>query len=58
MNIHHLIIIAGSVLLIMNIWSADFVIDKINYWSVSGNILLIALGIMEIRKKRNENRRV
>lgn len=52
------IIIAGSFLLFMNIWSADFLIDKINYWAISSNILLVVLGIMELRKKKNENRRI
>lgn len=58
MNKYQFIIVAGLFLLIMNIWSADFLIDKINYWAISSNILLVILGIKELRKKNNENRRI
>ena len=52
----YFLIIAGVLLFILNIWSADFDKDKINFWSAGASILMVILGFIELKKKQsNEN---
>ena len=55
-NMLYFLMIAGFLLLILNIWSADFDKDKINFWSAGASLLMVILGIVELKKlKKNEN---
>ena len=55
-NLLYFLIIAGIVLFVGNIWSADFDGSKINYWSAGSSILIVILGFVELNKrKKNEN---
>lgn len=48
--------IAGALLFILNIWSADFDTDKINFWSAGASLLMVVLGYIELKKiPKNEN---
>ncbi len=52
-NVLYFLIIAGVLLFILNIWSADFDKDKINFWSAGASILMVILGFVELKKKQN-----
>ena len=55
-NMLYFLIIAGVLLFILNIWSADFDKDKINFWSAGASVLMVILGFIELKKKQsNEN---
>jgi len=55
-NLLYFLIIAGIVLFVGNIWSADFDTSKINYWSMVSSISIVILGFIELnKKKKNEN---
>ncbi len=54
-NVLYFLIVAGAVLFILNLWSADFRTDEINFWSAGASILMIVLGFVELRKFKNEN---
>ena len=52
----YFLIIAGALLLILNLWSADFDSSKINFWSAGASVLMLLYGIFELSKKqKNEN---
>lgn len=52
----YFLIIAGILLLVGNLWSADFDSEKINFWSAGASLLMVILGFIELRKKeKNEN---
>ena len=52
-NMLYFLIVAGVLLFILNIWSADFDKDKINFWSAGASILMVILGFVELKKKQN-----
>lgn len=52
-NVLYFLIIAGVLLFILNIWSADFDKDKINFWSAGASVLMVILGFFELKKKQN-----
>lgn len=52
-NVLYFLIVAGVFLFILNIWSADFETEKINYWSAGASVLMVILGIAELKKKQN-----
>jgi hypothetical protein len=55
-NMHYFLMIAGFLLFILNVWSADFDTAKINFWSAGASLLMIILGFVELKKvKKNEN---
>lgn len=54
-NVLYFLIVAGAVLFILNLWSADFRTHEINFWSAGASILMIVLGFVELRKFKNEN---
>jgi len=55
-NVLYFLIIAGVLLFILNIWSADFDKDKINFWSAGASIMMVVLGFVELKKKqKNDN---
>ncbi|WHF50609.1 hypothetical protein QGN23_09170 [Chryseobacterium gotjawalense] len=55
-NIPYFLMIAGAFLLVLNLWSADFDTDKINFWSAGASLMMIILGFIELKKKqKNEN---
>lgn len=52
----YFLIIAGFLLLILNLWSADFERAKINFFSAGASILMVVYGILKLTKKqKNEN---
>ena len=53
-NVLYFLIIAGALLFILNIWSADFDTSKINFWSAGASLLMIILGYIELKKKQND----
>ena len=55
-NLIYFLIIVGPLLLILNLWSADFDTAKINFWSAGASVLMVVLGFIELRKlQKNEN---
>lgn len=55
-NMLYFLMIAGALLFILNLWSADFDQFKINFWSAGASLLMIVLGVIELKKlKKNEN---
>ncbi len=55
-NLIYFLIIVGPLLLILNLWSADFDTAKINFWSAGASVLMFLYGIFElIKKRKNEN---
>ena len=55
-NMLYFLMIAGFLLFILNIWSADFDTNKINFWSAGASLMLVLLGFIELKKlKKNEN---
>lgn len=55
-NVLYFLIIAGAFLLLLNLWSADFDKEKINFWSAGASVLMIVLGFIELKKnQKNEN---
>ena len=54
-NVLYFLIIAGVLLFILNIWSADFDKDKINFWSAAASIMMVVLGFVELNKKQNND---
>lgn len=52
----YFLMIAGVLLFILNIWSADFDTLKINFWSAGASLLMVVLGFIELKKlQKNEN---
>ncbi|MEC5157360.1 hypothetical protein [Chryseobacterium sp. MP_3.2] len=52
----YFLMIAGALLFILNIWSADFDTEKINFWSAGASLLMIVLGYIELKKvPKDEN---
>lgn len=55
-NMLYFLMIAGVLLFILNIWSADFDTLKINFWSAGASLLMVVLGFIELKKlQKNEN---
>lgn len=55
-KLEYFLIIAGFLLLILNLWSADFDRSKINFFSAGASILMVVYGILKLTKKqKNEN---
>ncbi|MDQ0476679.1 hypothetical protein QF004_001192 [Chryseobacterium sp. MDT2-18] len=55
-NIPYFLMTAGAFLLVLNLWSADFDTEKINFWSAGASLMMIVLGFIELKKKqKNEN---
>ena len=54
-NVLYFLIIAGVLLFILNIWSADFDKDKINFWSAAASIMMVVLGFIELKTKQNND---
>ena len=52
-NVLYFLMIAGVLLFILNIWSADFDTEKINFWSAGASLLMVVLGYVELKKKQN-----
>ncbi|WP_226063418.1 hypothetical protein [Kaistella polysaccharea] len=52
----YFLIIAGLVLFILNLWSADFDTSKINYLSSGASVLMVIVGFLKLNtKQKNEN---
>ncbi|MBF8457546.1 hypothetical protein IV494_10185 [Kaistella sp. G5-32] len=52
----YFLMIAGVLLFVLNLWSADFDTAKINFWSAGASLLMVVLGFIELKKlQRNEN---
>lgn len=49
-NVIYFLIVVGALLFFLNIWSADFRTDEINFWSAGASILMVVLGFVELRK--------
>ena len=54
-NVLYFLMVAGALLFFVNLWSADFRTEEINFWSAGSSILMIVLGYVELRKFKNEN---
>lgn len=54
-NVIYFLMVAGALLFFLNLWSADFRTEEINFWSAGASILMIVLGYVELRKFKNEN---
>lgn len=55
-NILYFLMIAGVLLFVLNLWSADFDTAKINFWSAGASLLMVVLGFIELKKlQKNEN---
>ncbi len=54
-NLPYFLMIAGAVLLVLNLWSADFDTSKINFWSAGASVVMIIFGVIELKKMKNEN---
>lgn len=50
----YFLVIAGALLLILNLWSADFDTAKINFWSAGASVLMMFYGIFELTKKQKD----
>ncbi|WP_156127374.1 hypothetical protein [Kaistella jeonii] len=52
----YFLMIAGVLLFVLNLWSADFDTSKINFWSAGASLLMVVLGLIELKKlQKNEN---
>lgn len=49
-NVIYFLIVVGALLFILNLWSANFQTDEINFWSAGASILMVVLGFVELRK--------
>jgi len=57
--LNYILIIAGVVLIVMNLYENQFHIDKKNIWRIISAICFITLGIYNLFiAKKNENRRI
>ncbi|ACU06609.1 hypothetical protein FIC_00134 [Flavobacteriaceae bacterium 3519-10] len=54
-KVNYFLIVAGALLFLLNLWSADFRTEEINFWSAGASILMVVLGFVELRKYNNEN---
>ncbi|SFC03246.1 hypothetical protein SAMN05421876_105130 [Kaistella jeonii] len=55
-NMLYFLMIAGVLLFVLNLWSADFDTSKINFWSAGASLLMVVLGLIELKKlQKNEN---
>ena len=55
-NMLYFLMIAGVLLFVLNLWSADFDTAKINFWSAGASLLMVVLGFIELKKlQKNEN---
>ncbi len=52
----YFLMVAGVILFVANIWSANFDTKEINFWSAGASVLMVVLGFIELRKlQKNEN---
>lgn len=49
----YFLMISGVVLFLLNFWAAEFNTDKLNYFSTAASFLIVLLGFIELKKKRN-----
>jgi uncharacterized membrane protein YiaA len=53
-NVLYFLMIAGALLFSLNIWSADFESSEINFWSAGASLLMIVLGLVELKKLKKK----
>jgi uncharacterized membrane protein YiaA len=55
-KIPYFFMLSGVVLFVGNVWSANFDLSKVNYFSTAASVLIVLLGFVELKKKqKNEN---
>ncbi|SEF75508.1 hypothetical protein SAMN05421847_0826 [Halpernia humi] len=54
-KIPYFFMVSGVLLFAGNLWSANFETSKLNYFSTASSVLIVLLGFVELKKKKNEN---